>query len=289
MRLVDDHRVMLADDRLLHGIQGEQRVVGDDDVGGARLGDGLLRPALLHERTPRSPCALLGRDRIGGPHQTRHVLQLVAVTGCGLIGPLHHPLRLALRIRVVEGLLVGVFHTLGPCQAQVVATTLQRRERNVPRQVVDHTRHGPWHVPLDQLVLQREGRSRDHHPTLPLWALGGVHHRGHEIPHRLTGTGAGLDQHRGVFAQRLLHQVDHLLLPGPLRAPQIGDNGVEELPGGGRHHPSLTAAARSVTVGCAQTQDCPASTSAAPRSAGTLAWTWVPSATCSIVTSVPTE
>ena len=49
--LIDDHRSVLTDDPLLHGVQRKQCVIGDDDVRGASVRDRAFSPAVFHEGT----------------------------------------------------------------------------------------------------------------------------------------------------------------------------------------------------------------------------------------------
>ena len=71
-------------------------------------------------------------------------------------------------------------------------------------------------VALDQLVLEREGRRGDDHPAV-------VEQRGHEVPERLAGAGAGLDEQVLALAHRGRDRLGHRHLAGPLLAAERVD------------------------------------------------------------------
>ena len=90
VRLVDDHHVVLGQHRAaLERVDGEQRVVGDDDVRPPGLCLGLLGEAVVADRAARRPQALPGADRHLPPRRLGHAGdELVAVAGLGVAAPL---------------------------------------------------------------------------------------------------------------------------------------------------------------------------------------------------------
>ena len=222
--LVDHHDVVLRDHRhSLDRVDREQAVVGDHQLG---LGGALLGPlgeALVAERAARLAQALAGTDRDLPPEP-------VGVPG--RIVPLPVPLRLALVLGPLaqledllahralgyvdqHALLVG--HALAdPVQAGVVGAALEhgvgRRDAGLVLDRLDQ----PREVPLDQLVLQREGRGGDHDPAV-------VQQRRHQVGQRLAGAGAGLDEQVLAVLERVGDRLGHLDLAGAApdrRAPR---------------------------------------------------------------------
>jgi hypothetical protein len=90
VRLVDDDHVVLGQHRdAFQRVDGQQRVVGDDDVGVGRLLAGELGEAGAPVRALRGPDALAGGHRHLPPGSVRHSgHQLVAVPGLRVGGPL---------------------------------------------------------------------------------------------------------------------------------------------------------------------------------------------------------
>ena len=227
VRLVDHHDVVVGDHRhALDRVDGEQRVVGDDQVGAVGLLARHLDEALLAERAPRRPQALAVVDRdlpplaVGVP---RRVVALAGPAGAGfLLGPgpqvedlLGHR---ALRHLHQRTLVVG--HALADAvQADVVGAALEDGVRRVdgPLDLAGSDRlDQPRDVALDQLVLEREGRRGDDHPAV-------VEQRGHEVPERLAGAGAGLDEQVLALAHRRRDRLGHRHLAGPLLAAERVD------------------------------------------------------------------
>ncbi len=76
-------------------------------------------------------------------------------------------------------------------------------------------------VALDQLALEGQGRG-GHDDSLS------VCQRGHQVPQRLSGAGAGLDQEMGTAVDGFLDGLGHGHLAGTLRAADGCDGGVQE-------------------------------------------------------------
>jgi hypothetical protein len=220
MRLVDDHHVVLGQRReVLHRVDGQQRVVGDHDVGLPGLVPGLLGEALLAERAALCPGALPGADRYLPPGRLGHAgHQLVPVAGQRRGRPLVQPLDLPPggrhRARVEQHLARLLRRAAGqPLVAQVVPAALEDGEHRFPPQQRLQRGGQPRQVPVDQLALERDRRGGHHHGGL----LGDrVPGRGHQVGQRLPGPGAGL--HGQVLArrERPLDRLGHRHLPGAL-------------------------------------------------------------------------
>ena len=89
----DQQRVFGQDGGLRNGIDGQQRVVGDDDIGGAGPAPRPFGEALGAERATGHAHAFSGGDADLGPRSVRHTgLEVVAVTGVGRRGPGGEPL-----------------------------------------------------------------------------------------------------------------------------------------------------------------------------------------------------
>ena len=87
--LVDDEQSVFGKHRGVgDGVDGQQRVVGDDDVGVPRRVACLLREAVGAERAARRADAFPGRDADLCPRPVRHAgCELVAVAGVGVRRP----------------------------------------------------------------------------------------------------------------------------------------------------------------------------------------------------------
>lgn len=184
--LVDHHDLVLGQDRqVAHGVDGQQRVVGDDDVDLAGPRPGQLGEALGPAGAAAGAQALLGAHGELPPRllaDARH--QLVAVAGLGLLGPLldalHHAAGRAHLARVEELVLLVL---LGPAgrrlvAAQVVAAALEYGERRLVRQLLGQRLGQPGQVAVDELALQRDGGGGDDDGGV---AAHGVPDRGHEV------------------------------------------------------------------------------------------------------------
>ena len=86
----------------------------------------------------------------------------------------------------------------------------------------------PRDVALDELVLEREGRGRDHDAAV-------VEQRRHEVGERLAGAGAGLDDEVAPLAERVADRLGHRDLARPLLAAQRLHRGREHLADRGSH------------------------------------------------------
>lgn len=89
VRLVDDQHLVLREDRgALDGVDGEQRVVGDDDLGELGALAGVLGEALGTVGALRGPQALSRGDRHLGPGPVGDTgSQVVPVAGLRLVRP----------------------------------------------------------------------------------------------------------------------------------------------------------------------------------------------------------
>ena len=234
VRLVHDHHVVLGQHgAALERVDGEQRVVGDDDVRPPGLRARLLREAVVADRAARGAQALAGADRHLPPRRLGHAGdELVAVAGLGVAAPLVDALDRAPERRDREGVeqLLGLVDVVAVAvqlvQAQVVAAALEDRERRRPAEQRRERLRQPGQVPVDELALQRDRRRRDDDRGA---ALDGVPDRRHEVGQRLAGAGARL--HRQVLAggDRLPDGLGHGVLPVAPRTADGGDRGVEEL------------------------------------------------------------
>ena len=210
--LVDDDRVVLGQDlRTGEGVQGQQRVVGHDDVGVLGLLPGELTEAVDAVRALRTE-ALAGADADLAPGPVadgeRH---LVAVAGGGGRGPLPelHHLRADHRGRPVPQLvllgLAGTRPLVQLLQAHVVAPALGQGEGRAPAQRSLQGVAEPREVLVDELCLQGlGGRRHDDRPA--------TGQRRHQVRQRLAGPRAGLDQQVLPAAQGGVDGLRHGLL-----------------------------------------------------------------------------
>jgi hypothetical protein len=232
VRLVHhDHVVLGQDLEVLHGVDGQQRVVGHHHVGLARALPGQLREALGAARAPLGAQALACRHRELPPRLVVHPGdELVSVAGLGVVRPfldaLHHPAGRA-DLPGVEELVVLVLRHPGGhlVAAQVVAAALQNGELGpVGQQLLERVGE-PGQVTVDELPLERDRRGR-HDDGLA--AVGGVPDRGHQVGQRLAGAGARLDGEVLVGLDRVAHRLRHLHLAGALAATEPGHGRSEQ-------------------------------------------------------------
>ena len=223
MCLVDDHDVVVGDHRhALDGVDGQQRVVGDDQVGALGLLAGGLDEALLPEGAAAGAEALAMTHRdlpplaVGVP---RRVVALAGAVVLGLLlGPgaeLEHLAGHRADRHVDQGPLVVGDALADAVQAGIVGAALQHGVRRVDAvgalaQPVDG-RDQPRDVALDELVLQRQGGGGDHDAAL-------VEQRGHEVAQRLARAGAGLDEQVLARLHRRRDRLGHLDLARPFLA-----------------------------------------------------------------------
>ena len=214
VRLVDHDRVVLGDHRdALDGVDGQQRVVGDDQVRAVRLLACELGEALLPEGAALRAEAVAVADGDLAPLALGVARGVVALAGPAVLGVLLGPraqLEDLLPHRSLgqldeRPLVVG--HTLAHAvEAGVVGAALEHGVGGVDTVLALHRLHQPRDVALDELVLQRERRGRHHHALV-------VQQRGHEVGQRLAGAGAGLDEQVLVVGQRPTDLLGHLHLP----------------------------------------------------------------------------
>ena len=231
VRLVDDDDPVLGQDAALaERVDGEQRVVGDDDVGLGRGPPGALGEALDAERAAVDAQALARRHRDLPPGLVRDAGdELVAVAGGGRRGPLVQPLHVRAERaggRVEERVLLVLGAVAQLVQAEVVVPALEYRELRPaaerPAQRVDQ----PGQVALDQLALQRDGGGGDHDRAVLLGR--GQLQRGHQVGQRLAGPGAGLHGQVRAAGHRVPDGPRHLALTVPLGAADRGDGGGQQ-------------------------------------------------------------
>ena len=230
VRLVDHDRVVVGDHRdALDRVDGEQRVVGDDQVGPERLLLGPLGEALLRERALRRAQALAMVDADLPPRAVvvpRGVVALAAAPGLGLLlGPgaeLEHLGALRTGGHLDQHALV-VGHALADAvQAGVVGAALQDGVRRVDAGHRADRLHQARDVALDELVLERQRRGRDDH-------AGVVQERGDEVGQGLAGAGAGLDEQVLSTRERRADRLGHGHLAGALLAAEGRDRGRQDV------------------------------------------------------------
>ncbi len=281
--LVDHHDVVLRDHRhALDGVDGEQRVVGDDQLGLGGLLLGALGEALVRERAALGAEAVAVVDRDLPPHLVGVLGRRVPVAGSLglrlLLGPRPQRQHLAAHgaaRHLDEGTLV-VGHALAdPVQAGVVGAAL---EDGVLRLAVQHVVGGLEQrrdVALDELVLQGQGRGGDDHAPV-------VEQGRDEVGQRLAGAGAGLDQQVLPARHRPGDGLGHLDLPGPLLAAERLDRALSTSRTRDVAAGSGAAASVSVWGTGAPYPAGPPTVGAAPQGWGLAGCRihWVPSETC---------
>ncbi len=107
-------------------------------------------------------------------------------------------------------------------QAGVVGAALEHGVRRLRIQLPGDRLEQRGDVALDELVLEREGRRRDHDPVA-------VQQRRHEVAQRLAGAGASLHEQVASLGHRLLDGLGHRDLTGPLVAAELRHGGGEDL------------------------------------------------------------
>ncbi|CAM5653765.1 hypothetical protein SALBM135S_05057 [Streptomyces alboniger] len=174
MGLVHDQHLVLRQDRgAFDGVDREQRVVRDDDVGELGALTGRLREALRAVSALRGAEALPGGDRDLGPGAVGDTGgEVVAVARLGLVRPVPHPEQVLAQLAagggrlelVEEALLLVLRHTLVEAvQAQVVRAALEHGELRAAAQQRVQRVHGARQVPLHELALEGERGRGDHH------------------------------------------------------------------------------------------------------------------------------
>ena len=174
-------------------VHREQAVVGHHDVHLAGAGPGRVGETLRAVRAAGRPDTLPRRHRHQPPSLVVDArVQLVAIPGLGLHGPVPQPFDLLRQPallphpqRLLRRLILGGL--LQPGQAQIVVASFEDGEGGPPAEQrldrLDQARQ----VVLDELGLQRQGGGGDHHRA--------VHQQGRgEVRQGLAGAGAGLDQ-----------------------------------------------------------------------------------------------
>ncbi len=244
MCLVDDEHLVLREDRrALDGVDREQRVVGDDDLGELGVFPGHLGEAFRTVGALGGAQALPRRDRHLRPGPIGHSgRQVVAVTGLGLVCPVAQPQQVLAQLAggrgglelVEQSLLLVLRHALVQAvQAQIVRPALEHGELRAAAQQRVQGVDGARQVPLDELALEGEGGGGHDH-SLP------VGEGGHEIAEGLSGAGAGLDQQMRAVVDRVRDGLGHGHLAGALRTADGGDGGMQEFGEGGLRHSATT-------------------------------------------------
>jgi hypothetical protein len=226
--LVDHDRVVVGDHRHpLDRVDREQRVVGDDQVAAVGLLTGHLDEALLPEGALRRPEAVAVAHADLPPLAVGvagRCVALAAAAGLRLLlgpGPQLEHLRAQRALGHVDQRTLLVGHALAdPVEAGVVGAPLEHGVGRVHTlgQALDQS----WDVALDQLVLEREGRGRDHDALV-------VEQGRHEVGERLAGAGAGLHQEVLAGAERGGHRLRHLHLARPLLTAERVDRMGEQV------------------------------------------------------------
>ena len=235
VRLVDHHGVVLGEHRhAVDRVDGQERVVGDDDVGVLGGLAGQLREALRGVRAARGTHALavVDADLPPGAIGVRRCGLTVAVRTVAasrlarqVLGPLAQRQHLGAEASLGQvdesTLLVG--HALAHAvQAGVVGAPLHDGVRRRGAHGLAGTRDQGWEVALDELVLQPERGGGDHHAVL-------VEQAGHEVAERLAGARPGLDQQVSTRAEGLGDGLRHGHLTWAFRAAEGADRGVQDL------------------------------------------------------------
>jgi hypothetical protein len=217
VRLVDHDDVVLGEHlETFEGVDGEHRVVGDDDVGLARFGAGPFGEAVDADRALGHAEALAGGDGDLLPGLFGDAGdQFVAVTGLGLRGPLVEALHLTAqagdREGVEEGALVRFIRGAGvqAVHAQVVAAALEDGEVGFAAQFLLEGLGEAGEVAVHELPLEGDGGRGDHDGGF----LGhGVAQGGDEVGQGLAGAGARLDGQVLAGADGVVHRLRHLHL-----------------------------------------------------------------------------
>ncbi|MPM15876.1 hypothetical protein SDC9_62250 [bioreactor metagenome] len=266
MRLIDDHRGVLRQHRpLLHGVDGQQGMVGHHQIGGPGPLPGLLHEALRAERAALRAQAFPRRDR--------HLRPAPGGVGRGLV-PIRQPVPLGLLLGpLAQGQHLGPQHghLIGPGLTDLIgdvgateqALLLHRPVLPDPQQAgvvrpplqdgrpyplaghLLHRREGVGDVAVGELCLQGQGRRRDHDPVVGVRSEVRQHRR--EVAQGLAGAGPGLHQQVLAPVQGPGDRLRHRLLPRAGAAADHADGGLEEVVSGhrgqllGRHPSTLDA------------------------------------------------
>ena len=177
VRFVDhQQRVFGQHRRFGDGIDGQQRVVGDDDIGRAGPATRPFGKALGAKRTAGHADAFPRGHADLRPGSVRHTgLEVVAVTGVGRRRPRGEPLHVAAqrgdRHRVEEFFLrpfilavrvAGRPATMDLVQAQVVSSPFEQGELRPAGQRIGERIGQPGQITIDELALQGDRRRRHH-------------------------------------------------------------------------------------------------------------------------------
>ena len=237
--LVEHHRLVLGQHlRAGEDVQGEQGVIGDDDIGLLRRLPGPLAEAVDPVRALAAQAlACTHRHLPPGPvgHRERY---LVAVAGLAARRPLpqlEHGATEQAAGPFEQLVLLGLARpraVMELLQADVVAATFRQRIRRATAERALERSDQARQILVDELGLQRLGRRGHDHP----FATG---ERRHEIAERLAGARPSLDQEVLPAAQRQLDRRDHRPLPFPrLRAGDRAESNLEQRKRRTPGHPS---------------------------------------------------
>ena len=228
--LVDHRDVVLRDHRdALDRVDGEQRVVGDDQLGAVGALLGALGEALGAVGALAGAEALAVADADLPPDPVGVPRRVVALAGAAVLGLLLDPLaqrdhlgaQRALGQLDQRALVVG--HALAHAvQAGVVGPPLEYGEGAAALELVAGRLEQGRDVALDELVLEGERRRGHHDPVA-------VQQRGHEVAQRLAGAGAGLDEQVALVLHRRGDRLGHRDLAGTLLTTELLDRSGQHL------------------------------------------------------------
>ncbi len=220
-------------DLAVEGVDGEQGVVGDDQVRGAGPLPRELGEAILAEGALARAEAFAGADRDRGPDAVGDAGgEVVAFARLGLLRPLAHAQHVAAHlgqlVRVEQAVLLGLLLAarVDLVQADVVVPPLEQREFGGAVELGGQRLADQREVVRHELPLQ--GERRGGHDDAALLARQGVRDCRDQVRERLSGTGARLDEQRVALAQRLGDRLGHLLLTRARRTADRTHRGIQQ-------------------------------------------------------------
>ncbi len=239
-------RVFRQHRRFGNGVDGQQRMVGDDDIGPAGGGTRPFGEALRAKRTAGDADTFPRGNADLRPGSIRHTgLEVVTVTGVGRRRPAGEPLHVAPqrghRHRVEEFLLryvvllasctAGLTAVVDFVQAQVIPPPFEQRELRAARQRLGERIGQPGQIAIDELALQGDRGGRHHDGG---FVADGPDNRWNQIRQRLAGARAGLHDQVLAGFEGLRDGGGHLLLAAPFAAVERGHRESQQLGHGQR-------------------------------------------------------